>query len=440
MINPGTGAFSFTPTGAPGTATITIRATYGGVSSLSSAQTFHISAYDPGKLPGLNSIPDQTIALGSAVALTAVVANPVAGETIAYSLDPGAPAGATIKPSTGAFSFTPTGGPGTATITVRAMYDGVSSLSSAQTFHISAYDPSALPSLNSIPDQIVALGTPVALTAVVTSPVAGETITYSLDPDAATGATINPGTGAFRFTPTGSPGTATITVRATYDGLSSLSATQTFHVNTFSTQLPTLSLIADQTVQAGTAVALTASVANPVAGETITYSLDPGAPASATINPSSGAFRFTPTGAPATYTVTVRATYNGMASLSATTSFRINVQSPSPPPAPPHATGITHAVSTRKGLSAITIGFDEALNANSAMNSSLYSVLSAVTRRRKTTFNKGVAVRGASYNTGMNSVTLTLAKPYKGVVQVTVNPGIVAANGAASSTSFSFKT
>jgi hypothetical protein len=97
-------------------------------------------------------------------------------------------------------------------------------------------------------------------------------------------------------------------------------------------------------------------------------------------------------------------------------------------------------VSTKKGLSAITISFDEALNSNSAMNSSLYSVLGAVTKRRKTTFSKRVALHAASYNGGMNSVTITLAKPYKGRAQVTVGPGIVAANGAASSTSFSFLT
>jgi hypothetical protein len=436
-IDPYRGAFTFTPSGAPGTATITVRATYDGISSLSATQTFHVTTYDSSKLPTLNPIPDQTAALGAPVALTAAVASPVAGETITYSLAPGAPTGATINPSTGAFSFTPTGAPGAATVTVSATYDGMSSLSASQTFHVSTYDASRLPALNPIPSQTVSLNIPVALTAAVVSPVTGETLTYSLDPGAPAGAQIDASRGAFTFTPTAA-GVSTITVRATYDGVTTLSATQTFQVNAFSTQLPNLSPIADQTVQPGSTVALTAAVASPVAGETITYSLDPGAPAGASIDPRSGAFQFVATSAPATDTVTVRATYDGMASLSATTSFRIDIQSPPPPPAPANAKGITHIVSTKKGLSAITIGFDEALNANSAMNGSLYVVLGAVTKRHKMTFSKSVALRAASYNAGTNSVTLMLAKPYKGGVKVTVNPGIVAANGAASSTSFSF--
>jgi hypothetical protein len=248
-------------------------------------------------------------------------------------------------------------------------------------------------------------------------------------------ATISNAAGTQGLATAVAPGTAGIT--ATLDSV--VSSVDTLTV-TLSTQLPTLNPIAEQTVEPGTAVVLTASVANPVAGEAITYSLDPGAPEGATIDANSGAFRFMTSGAPATYRITVRATYDGMANLSATTSFNINVQSNGPALSSPNATGITSTGSKRKGLTAITIAFDEALNASSAMNSALYSVLGAVTKRRKTTFSKDVAFLGASYNGSMNSVTLMLAKPYKGKVQVTVSPGIVAASGAASGKSFSFQT
>jgi hypothetical protein len=46
-------------------------------------------------------------------------------------------------------------------------------------------------------------------------------------------------------------------------------------------------------------------------------------------------------------------------------------------------------------------------------------------------------MRGVSYNDGARTVTINLAKPYKGAVQVTVQSGLVAANGALSDRAFS---
>ena len=72
-----------------------------------------------------------------------------------------------------------------------------------------------------------------------------------------------------------------------------------------------MALIGDKTVDEGSQLTFTA-VANDtnVPAQTLTFSLDPGAPDGAAINPSSGLFTWTPTEeqGPAVYYVTVRVT------------------------------------------------------------------------------------------------------------------------------------
>src|SRR5262249_58841692 len=59
------------------------------------------------KPPVLDHIPDQSVDEGSTLTFTASATGPEPGETITWSLDPGAPAGAGIDPATGVFTFTP---------------------------------------------------------------------------------------------------------------------------------------------------------------------------------------------------------------------------------------------------------------------------------------------------------------------------------------------
>jgi hypothetical protein len=107
-----------------------------------------------------------------------------------------------------------------------------------------------------------------------------------------------------------------------------------------------------------------------------------------------------------------------------------------PTPTPPQATGIVGLGHSKKGLIAITIGFNEALNRGSVGNLGLYRVLGAVKKRKKTVYTKTVRIQGVSFD-GNTRVTINLAKPYKGAVQVTVLAGVVASNGTLSSGSFS---
>jgi hypothetical protein len=103
------------------------------------------------------------------------------------------------------------------------------------------------------------------------------------------------------------------------------------------------------------------------------------------------------------------------------------------PAAPaPHVTAIASVRHPRSGLKQITVAFDESLVAGSATTSSFYSLLGGVRRRGRLVFTRALGIGRISYD-GNVTVTLNLARPYTGQVQVTVHGGITASNGAMSS-------
>jgi hypothetical protein len=92
-------------------------------------------------------------------------------------------------------------------------------------------------------------------------------------------------------------------------------------------QPPTLDPIPDQTVNEGVLLSFTATATDPDPGQTLTFSLDPGAPSGASIDPSTGLFSWTPPPAEShpTISVTIRVTDNGSPPLSAARTFQITV-------------------------------------------------------------------------------------------------------------------
>jgi uncharacterized delta-60 repeat protein len=92
---------------------------------------------------------------------------------------------------------------------------------------------------------------------------------------------------------------------------------------------PVLAAIANQTVSEGSLLTFTASATDPDAGQTLTYSLAPGAPAGATINPTTGVFSWTPPDEAST-SITVRVTDNGAPNLSASRTFTVTVTNVAP--------------------------------------------------------------------------------------------------------------
>jgi hypothetical protein len=90
---------------------------------------------DGNTAPNLNPIANQTATLGQTITFTATATDPdVPAQTLSYSLDAGAPAGATIGSVSGQFSWTPipAQAPSTNNITVRVTDNGIPAKSASR--------------------------------------------------------------------------------------------------------------------------------------------------------------------------------------------------------------------------------------------------------------------------------------------------------------------
>jgi hypothetical protein len=163
--------------------------------------------------------------------------------------------------------------------------------------------------------------------------VAPNTLTFSLS-NAPAGATIHPGTGVFSWTPTEEQGAGVyeITVIVTDNNLPPFSDRKTFQVTVSEVNLPpVLAAVSNRTVHAGALVSFTNSATDadlPPNG--LSFSLDPGAPAGAGVDLSSGVFTWQTGSADAgtTNPITVRVTDNGVPPLDDAESFGVVVVAP----------------------------------------------------------------------------------------------------------------
>jgi uncharacterized delta-60 repeat protein len=102
--------------------------------------------------------------------------------------------------------------------------------------------------------------------------------------------------------------------------------------------------------------------------------------------------------------------------------------------APPHVTGIAIGSRSKKGITSITVSFDQPMNSGSASTIGNYHVFGAVKKKKHTVYTKFIGIKSVRY-TG-NTATITLSKPYKGVFQVTALGGILGLNGGSTSAPF----
>jgi hypothetical protein len=156
------------------------------------------------------------------------------------------------------------------------------------------------------------------------------TLTFSLV-SAPAGVNLNPSSGVLTWTPTEAQGPSTnlITVRVSDNGSPQSSDTRSFTVVVSdANSAPVLAPISDQIAFVGIQLVVTNSASDgDVPADRLTYSLDPGAPAGAFIDPENGLFTWTPANnqVPGTNAVTIRVTDNGVPSLSKIQSFSIVV-------------------------------------------------------------------------------------------------------------------
>ena len=335
-INPSTGVFAWTPTTqqGPGIYTLTVSATDNGSPPLSGSTSFTVSVGNVNQPPDLPPIPAQTVDEGTLLSFAIVATDPdLPPDTLTYSLGTGVPAGAAINPTTGLFTWTPTEaqGPGTYNIVVRVTDNGSPSAYTTRSFSVSVRevaDPNVAPILSSLPDMSVdeCIATRFYINA--TDPNPSDRCTYAMEGVTPVGVALDPSTGLFAWTPDESqgPGIYSFTVRATDNGAPSLSTTGTFNITVREVNLaPSIAPIADQTVQPGGTLRLTATGADAdLPANTLAFSLD-NPPTGAVINPSTGELVFSPTAASGSIPITIRAADNGSPPLSSTRTFYVTI-------------------------------------------------------------------------------------------------------------------
>lgn len=209
------------------------------------------------------------------------------------------PFNSSMNSTTGVFTWTPTETQGNGTtyaLTVRVS-DG--QLSSDQTFNVTVNEVNVAPVLATIPAQVVNEGSLLSFTATATdADIPANTLTFSLV-GAPAGAAIGGSTGVFSWTPTEAqgPGTYNFTVRVS-DGALNHDRAVAVTVNEVNVA-PVLGTIPAQMVDAGNLLTFTASATDSdLPANTLTFSLI-SAPAGAAINPATGSFTWTPSGAQA---------------------------------------------------------------------------------------------------------------------------------------------
>src|SRR5205823_642073 len=287
--------------------------------------------------PVLTVPPDKVIhGLATLVVTNFATDSDLPANKLTFSLQ-SAPDGVRLDPSSGVLTWTPTEAqrPSTNLVTVVVTDDGSPRLSETNSFTVVVNEVNSAPVAGPVADQRIAeLSTLVVTIPATDADIPANRLTFSLA-SAPTGVSLNLNTGVLTWTPTEAQGPSTnmIVVRVTDDSTPALRDFVSFTVVVDEVNRPPLlASITDQVASAGIELSVTNSATDPdKPANILTFSLDPGAPEGAIINPTSGIFTWTPTSsqAPSTNLVIVRVTDNGVPSLSDTKPFKIVV---APPP------------------------------------------------------------------------------------------------------------
>jgi uncharacterized delta-60 repeat protein len=166
-----------------------------------------------------------------------------------------------------------------------------------------------------------------------------------------------------------------------------------------------------------------------IAEQSLIYALAPGAPPGASIDPLTGLFTWTPGAdqAGATYNIGVTASVQGLPTAAASTSLTISVLSP------PAVTGVSTTVLKKgrvnKGTNAIIVDFSQPMFP-SAIASGLYSIsMTTKVRKHGRGATKLAPVAFTASFVGANRIRLSLAKPTKQHLTLTIRGTVTAASG-----------
>lgn len=282
--------------------------------------------------PVIRTIDDHNVNEGQAVALTVIAEDPdLPTQTLIFELvNP--PDGATIDRNSGAFTWTPSEaqGPSVAAIAVRVTDNGTPPRSVTRTFRINVAEVNLPPAIGPIEPASIDEGFPFVFQVAASDPdLPLQGLVYALEGSIPDGAAIAPN-GEFSWTPAENqgPGSYTLTVRVTDQGVPAASVARTFQIVVREIDnAPEIQPASAQSIDEGTAFQYQIVAADPDSPpDALEYALI-SPPAGMTIDPNSGLIRWTPdeTFGPRDYTVVVQASEPG-GSPSATLPLVIGVR------------------------------------------------------------------------------------------------------------------
>ena len=298
------GDFSWTPSEdqGPGTYTFDVCVSDG---TLTVCETIDVTVADINSGPVLDPIGNKSVDEFVELAFTASASDSdLPANTLTFSLS-GEPSGASIT-SGGVFTWTPTEaqGPGTYPFDV-CVSDAA--LSDCETIEVTVADINSAPELDPIGNKSIDELSELTFTATASdSDLPANTLTFILS-SSPSGASIDPNSGVFTWTPTEAqgPGIYTFDV-CVNDG--TLSICETIDVTVADiNSAPELDPIGNKSIDELSELTFTAAASDSdLPANTLTFSLS-SAPSGASIDPNSGVFTLTPTEAqgPADYTFDV---------------------------------------------------------------------------------------------------------------------------------------
>lgn len=338
QIQPGTGVFSWTTTENDGPAdhTFTVRVTDNGAPPRWDSEAVTITVREVNLPPVLADLADRTVSEGETLSLLALATDPDRPfQTLRFSLNADAPAGATINETSGQFVWTPTEaqGPGSYLLTVTVRDSGDPALSASRSFRVTVLEVDHAPVFTPVSLQTTDELSPFTLQLMAADPdTPPQPLSYSIE-TGPTGLAINSSIGLLTWTPTEpqGPSSYNVIVRATEMGGARLSSTLAFSIVVNErNEAPSLDPIPDFTVGESTFLTHTNHAADTdLPAQRLSFSLEPGAPAGASIDPQSGVFTW-PIGGdvgPSTNQITVVVTDDAIEARRATRSFRVVVVS-----------------------------------------------------------------------------------------------------------------
>jgi len=335
-IDPQSGVFSWTPGEAqgPGSYTFGIRVTDNGVPPRSDVKRVTIAVTESNSAPALDPLAPATLDEGSLLSLTLQASDPdLPPQALRYFLVE-APDGVQLDSETGVLTWIPSEaqGPGNHPIRIRVSDDGVPPLSAERTLQVTVHEADAAPVIVQLPPVSILEGDTLVVTNRASdSDTPPATLRFSLPAGAPAGMTLDPVSGVLRW-PTSEadgPGSHLIVIRVTQEGSSPLSDQYTLGVTVLEdNQPPTLAPIATIAAEEGALIRFVAGGTDPdLPAQTLTYSLNPGAPAGAQVDPVTGEFTWQtePDAGAGIFPIVIRVSDDGPGTLSSEQTVTISL-------------------------------------------------------------------------------------------------------------------